>query len=79
MIENRPAEVNDIGAQILPASLVLFQGLKRAYEGRKFVIAACNNPCPRHVMRIFQLIHIWSDFICVKITFVKSTTADTNI
>lgn len=34
MGENRPAEVNDIGAQILPASLVLFQGLKRAYEAR---------------------------------------------
>jgi len=31
MAVNRPNEVNDIGPQILPASLVLFQGLKRAY------------------------------------------------
>ncbi|XP_052799947.1 importin-7-like isoform X2 [Mya arenaria] len=35
MVEaNRPAEVSEIGAQILPAALILFSGLKRAYETR---------------------------------------------
>jgi len=35
MIEaSRPAEVTQVGSQILPASLVLFQGLKRAYESK---------------------------------------------
>lgn len=28
---NRPTEISNVGSQILPASLVLFQGLKRAY------------------------------------------------
>lgn len=34
MIESRPEEVTAVGPEILPASLVLFTGLKRAYETR---------------------------------------------
>lgn len=30
----RPTEVTNVGPQIMPASLVLFQGLKRAYASK---------------------------------------------
>lgn len=31
---SRPNEITQVGPQILPASLVLFQGLKRAYASK---------------------------------------------
>ncbi|KAL5007680.1 hypothetical protein ScPMuIL_016486 [Solemya velum] len=34
MVGTRPTEVGDVGPQILPAALLLFQGLKRAYASR---------------------------------------------
>lgn len=35
MVEaTRPSEVTEVGSEILPASLVLFSGLKRAYESK---------------------------------------------
>ncbi|XP_061173648.1 importin-7-like [Saccostrea echinata] len=34
MAGNRPQEISSVGPQILPASLVLFQGLKRAYASK---------------------------------------------
>ena len=35
---NRPSEVTEVGSQILPAALVLFNGLKRAYESKCIVL-----------------------------------------
>ncbi|OWF54942.1 importin-7-like [Mizuhopecten yessoensis] len=34
MVTNRPNDVSQVGAQIIPALLVLFQGLKRAYASK---------------------------------------------
>lgn len=39
----RPTEVTNVGPQIMPASLVLFQGLKRAYASKslRFLFDHC--------------------------------------
>ena len=45
---NRPSSINDISAELLPAAIMIFNGLKRAYEREYCTVK------PRHLFRTYR-------------------------